>query len=96
MRSRVWVSELEGKSVDEMTDLIDLDPTLLQAVLSLIAVAVAIVPVAGTVVSMIALFACRKIPAWPKTVSWIALFLSFVSLAWFCATLILERAGVIR
>jgi hypothetical protein len=56
----------------------------------------ALFPLVGTVVAAIALFAIRKIPVWSKTVSIIALGLSFVPIVLFAGGLVLAMIGVIK
>jgi hypothetical protein len=96
LRSRLPAPELDGKTPVELADLIYLDAGFYQKALAIIALLVALFPLVGTVVAAIALFANRKIPVWSKTVSIIALGLSFLPIVLFAGGLVLAMMGVIK
>ena len=94
MRSRVDTAELEGKTPVELADLLYLDASFLQKAMAIIALLIAIFPIVGTLFAAVALFANRKYPSWPRTVSWVALGLSFLPLALFAVAMFLTAIGV--
>jgi hypothetical protein len=96
VRSRLPAADLDGKTPVELADLIYIDASFYQKALAIIALVVAIFPLVGTVVAAIALFANRKIPVWSKTVSIVALGLSFLPIVVFAGGLLLAMMGVIK
>jgi hypothetical protein len=96
IRSRLPAADLGGKTPVELADLIYLDASFFQKCLAIIALVVAIFPIVGTVVAAIALFANRKFPIWSKTVSIVALGLSFIPFVLFAGGFVLAMLGVIK
>jgi hypothetical protein len=95
LRSRLPVAELEGKAPDELADLIFIEASFYQKSAAVIALVVAIFPFVGTVLAAIALIANYKIPGWPKTVSFIALGISFLPFLALAVGTVLAVTGVI-
>ncbi len=79
LRSRLPVAELEGKAPDELADLIFVEASFLQKALAVIALVVALFPIVGLAVAAIALLVNRKMPSWPRTVSYVATGVSLLS-----------------
>lgn len=96
LRSRATAAELEGLDADQLAELIYADAGFVPKVMALIALLIAILPGIGTVFAALALFVNRKFPCWSRTLSWVALGISFIPIAIFGVGMILALAGVIK
>lgn len=86
LRSRVPAAQLGGKSAKFLAQQMYFDDGFLAKALAIIALLVAIFPIVGTVVALLAWQTNRKTPSWPKKVSLAAIVLSLAPVAVFgCA-----------
>ena len=74
------MEQLRGLAGDELTEILYLETSFLQKALAIIALLVSIFPGVGPVVAALALLANQKLPCWPRTVSYVAIGLSLLSM----------------
>jgi hypothetical protein len=91
--SRVKVAELAGLAPSELTKLVYPRASFIQGFLALAALCVAVFPVVGLVMTGIALFANWKLRGWTKSVCYVALAISLLSIALVGALLAIESLG---
>jgi hypothetical protein len=75
--SKVDASSLSDKSIDELAELIYPRASFIKKSLAILALPFAVFPLLGQVMAIIAIIANWKSHGWPKTVSFVALGLSF-------------------
>jgi hypothetical protein len=93
--SELKLADLVGKTPEELIGRIYFRTTFLQKALAVIALFVAIVPLVGFVMSLIAVVANWKTRTWPKRISMIALVLSIPLMLFLGIGLALEAMGII-
>lgn len=83
--SKLPASQLTGKTADQLAGIVYKRVSLVAKFLAIVSVALAWLPILGIVMGLIALFANRKSPGWPKTVSKVGFFGSLFFHALFTA-----------